>query len=179
MLVPPVFAGVESAVRDLISTALPGPKIRKKECTSRTGVPGSLKTYSVSSTTQGCRPTRQIRSTGSFLRKLTLDGTSAHEIETSRGHFGHRDRHHRVGALLFLFLHLFPGYDCVACGGWSRVWVSIRTIDFRLREVCLEGANPLVTPSGWERASAMTLLVIVPRQKTYPLRFPAASCSCT
>jgi len=115
------------------------------------------------------------------LQELTLGNTSVHQVVPSRGHFRHTQRQRQVTALfLVLCSHLFPGYDRVAVGRRYRVGVSFRTIDFRLREVCLQGANPLVTPCGWERASTMTSLKDRSlRQKTYSLRHPVANCSCT
>ena len=70
------------------------------------------------------------------LRELTLGNTSVNEIITSRRHFRHRDGRHCASALLdVLFSHLFPGHNGIACGNRYGVRVSLRTIDFGLREV--------------------------------------------
>ena len=114
------------------------------------------------------------------MRELTLSNTSVHEIVASRGHFRHTRWQPWDTLHLVLCSHFFPRNERIAVGGGRRVRISFRTIDFRLREVCLEGANPLVTPCGWERASTMTSLEDHSlRQKTYSLRHLVANCSYT
>jgi hypothetical protein len=90
------------------------------------------------------------------MRGLTLGNASVNEIIASTRHFRHSDGRHRVSCVPVFCFYLFPGYLCVACGGSYRVRVSFRSIDLRLREVCLERANPLVAPSGWGQEAKMS-----------------------
>jgi hypothetical protein len=90
------------------------------------------------------------------MRGLTLANTLVNEIIASTRHFRHSDRRHRVSCDLVLCFYIFPGHFGVACRGSYRFRVSFRSVDLRLREVCLERANPLVAPSGWGREARMS-----------------------
>jgi hypothetical protein len=169
--VRPVFAGVESVIRHL---SAPLCAYTRKEYVTyhRRVIEDIVRIFHYA---QAVNINLQ-RTPNPRQGKLTQRSASVNEIITTRGH----QRCHRANALALLGLHLFPGYDSISRRGSNRVWVSFRAVYFRLRQVSLQRANPLVTSRRWAfPPRALASRKIVPRQKAYPLNYLVANCSCT